>query len=278
MKRARGDAFARGVRKLARRVDAATGKWLDAPTVRNTHWLRTSLRRMDACLDLLPKGARTAGRTRRFRKRCRKLFSAIGALRDDDVMTAKLGEEIPAASPRDASDHDHKRAHHRHEAIDRARPLAKALLATKKPRLGDDVLDEASIDARFAKVVTRHGERLREKLPAAVADATRIEELHDARKAAKQLRYAYELGGDDVQGRRLAWITALQDLLGDLHDRDVLIATLADLPPSREVRRVLERAREERRAKHEELATWLRRTPTLVDVVAPPPLQLVDRS
>ena len=252
-------AFSRGVRKLARRVDGATAQWLEAPTVRNTHWLRTSLRRMDACLELLPKEARSAKRTRRYRQRCRKLFGALAALRDGDVMNEKLGTHADE---------------HRQPSIDRARPHANELLETKKPRLDDELLDEAAIQARFAKVVSRHGDRLRQTLPLAIADATRVDDLHDARKAAKRLRYAYELGGDDVQGRRLAWITALQDLLGDLHDRDVLIATLVELPPSRERRAMLESTREARRAKHEELATWLRRTPTLVDVVAPPPLQL----
>jgi CHAD domain-containing protein len=275
MKHGRASAFARGVRKLARRVDAATEQWLDAPTVRNTHWLRTSLRRMDACLELLPKRARTAARTRRFRKRCRRLFSTVGAIRDADVMREKLGDHLLRIGPHEArlpEDAPRKRRHG--STLELARPLARKLLEAKKPRLDDQQLDEVELDARFAKVVSRHGDRLREKLPAAVADATRIDDLHDARKAAKQLRYAYELGGEDVHGRRLAWITALQDLLGDLHDRDVLIATLAELPPSPELRRVIEGAREMRRAKHEELATWLRRTPTLVDVVAPPRLLL----
>lgn len=255
--------FARGVRKLARRVDDATSQWLQAPTVRNTHWLRTSLRRMDACLELLPKAARRTERARRYRKRCRKLFAALAPLRDADVMGEELGAVLDE---------------HRHSSIERARPQAKQALAAKKPRLGDDAHDDAAIAARFAKVVARHGERLRRNLPLAVTDTTRVEELHDARKAAKRLRYAYELGGDDVLGRRLAWITALQDLLGDLHDRDVLIGTLSELPPSPKRRAALESAREARRAKHEELATWLRRTPTLVDVVAPAPLQLPTRA
>ena len=269
MKRGRARAFARGVRKLSRRVESATAQWLDDPTVRNTHWLRTSLRRMDACLELLPKAARTAPRTRRFAKRCRALFSAIGALRDADVMSEKLGGDVLALSPNDAPDHELRAKRHRTASIEQARPLAQRVLKAKRPDLDDDVLDEAAIDARFAKVVARHGDQLRTRLPAAIADVTRVDDLHDARKAAKRLRYAYELGGEELGGRRLAWITALQDLLGDLHDRDVLIATLSDLPASREVRGVLEGAREARRAKHEELATWLKRTPTLVDVVAP---------
>jgi hypothetical protein len=70
----------------------------------------------------------------------------------------------------------------------------------------------------------------------AVFDPAKVEELHDMRIAAKRLRYVLEVTGDlfgpyaDKAGKRTK---ELQDLLGEIHDCDVLVprveALLADL-------------------------------------------------
>ena len=62
----------------------------------------------------------------------------------------------------------------------------------------------------------------------ALDDASRIEELHDMRIAAKRLRYALEMFDVCFSGSKplLKELTAMQDDLGAIHDLDVLAGVL----------------------------------------------------
>ncbi|HEV2108840.1 MAG TPA: CHAD domain-containing protein [Thermomicrobiales bacterium] len=64
-----------------------------------------------------------------------------------------------------------------------------------------------------------------------IPDAEAIQSLHDARIAAKRLRYSLELFrsifGDEGE-QAIEQIKALQEDLGQLHDHDVRIALIAD--------------------------------------------------
>ena len=69
-----------------------------------------------------------------------------------------------------------------------------------------------------------------------IRDEARREELHNMRISIKRLRYTLELfrsvyGGATVDNRYaefLAVIVDLQEILGDIHDADVVLAVLAD--------------------------------------------------
>lgn len=64
-----------------------------------------------------------------------------------------------------------------------------------------------------------------------IADPANITELHDMRIACKRLRYLLEIfsvGFDADLNPFIDEVKALQDVLGDIHDRDVQIPMLAD--------------------------------------------------
>jgi CHAD domain len=62
----------------------------------------------------------------------------------------------------------------------------------------------------------------------ALQDASRVQDLHNMRIAAKRLRYVLEMTGVCFQGAKsvLHDLTDIQDDLGELHDLDVLIDIL----------------------------------------------------
>ncbi len=68
-----------------------------------------------------------------------------------------------------------------------------------------------------------------------IRDETKREELHNMRISIKRLRYtmelfrvAYGLPTDDQYAEFLAVIVDLQEILGDIHDADVVLEVLAD--------------------------------------------------
>lgn len=255
---------AKGTRKLARRVRTMTRRWELHPTEEATHEVRVAVRRLRSALDLLPKNVRKAKRTKRFERRAAKLFRDLAVIRDLDVVAHHF-EEI------DAPDEVFERLENERErAVQDARPRAQKLLAAKVPEVRAKKLDAQEIGRRATNIVRSAGVELRELLPIVLGDPDRVEVVHAARKAGRVIRYVYELLAPEGEERRLPWVTALQAMLGELHDRDVAIARLlAENDRTPQTTRAVLQQRADRAARHEELSTFVRRTPELLDVVAP---------
>ena len=88
-----------------------------------------------------------------------------------------------------------------------------------------DLEPEGALAENALRIVAVRLEELRSFAPRAL-DPTEIEALHDMRIAAKRLRYVLEitepaLGPAARQGAKTA--KKLQDLLGDIHDCDVML-------------------------------------------------------
>jgi CHAD domain-containing protein len=254
----------KGARKLARRVRTMTRRWDLHPTEQATHEVRVAIRRFRSAVALLPRPVRTTRRVRRFERRARALFRKIAIVRDLDVVVHHF-EELDAPDEVFAAV-----ARERARAVDDARSRAHELIDVKRPRIRAKSLDDGDIERRATETVRRSGIELRELLPIVLANGERTEVVHAARKAGRVLRYVYELLAPDGDARRLPWATALQALLGELHDRDMAIARmLAESDRTPETTRALLQQHADRAARHEELATFVRRTPELLDVVAP---------
>ncbi|HVW17593.1 MAG TPA: CHAD domain-containing protein [Solirubrobacteraceae bacterium] len=89
---------------------------------------------------------------------------------------------------------------------------------------------DESLAVNVERILAVRVAELRSFMPAA-RDPERVRELHDMRIAAKRLRYLLELVGREVLGdratRAIALLKELQDVLGDVHDCDVLAPRLA---------------------------------------------------
>lgn len=262
--RASAELVAKGTRKLARRVRTMTRRWSLHPTEQATHEVRVAVRRLRSALSLLPKPVRDKKRTSKFERKARVLFRALAVVRDLDVVAHHF-EDLDA--PDDVFEAVERE---RERAVENARPKAQRVIEAKRPSVRARQLDDEDIDRRASELVRRSGIELRELLPLVLGDPDRVDIVHAARKAGRVLRYVYELLAPEGDARRLPWATALQALLGELHDRDVAIARLlAESDRTPETTRAVLQQRADRAARHEELSTFVRRTPELLDVVAP---------
>jgi CHAD domain-containing protein len=222
-------------RVVERRVRALDDDLLDAlkGDVGAVHKARVATRRLREAVPL----TLARGKGRRLSRRLRKLTRALGPLRELDVAIAGLADRAGRrrtpgyAALRRHLASERKAAFARlRDAIDR--PRAGRLLARveKQVRRIDDGDDGARLATRARRLlIDRTVERAR-TLRDAVAESGAIfivERVHAVRIEAKRLRYALELAGElhiAPTGPLVTRLKAVQDLLGELHDLDVLRA------------------------------------------------------
>ncbi|HTM05146.1 MAG TPA: CHAD domain-containing protein [Vicinamibacterales bacterium] len=250
--------------------------------VRATHHARVATRRLRAAVPLL--GAGKAGR--RLASAARELTRVIGPVRELDVAHGLLDELKAAGQVSNAAVSylrtaiaDERRALHREmvrsvEECDLDRLQRKTLgtlerRSSRKHHVADRHDQLASVRRRAARRAAR--------LEAAVDVAGSIylpERLHDVRIAVKKLRYVLEivrdLSGSRAE-RRIQTLKRTQDLLGRLHDFEVLItrtralqaAAVRDLRLSSDLDQLVRYLETECRKLHGQYITMRR---TLLDI------------
>ena len=90
--------------------------------------------------------------------------------------------------------------------------------------------------------------------PIVITDSSKVEELHDLRKACKKLRYMLELlpieNKTALEMRKT--LQKIQDILGIIHDYDFTINYLElNEQPSNEVREIINNEMQERKSNYE---------------------------
>jgi CHAD domain-containing protein len=195
------------------------------------HQARVATRRLREAVPVLGTGLKhsKAGKARR---KIRRLTRALGTVRELDVSLHLVDELMQQTSlPRNAL--EEIRRHVIEERDRRRKVMLERLEDVDIEKLGrrlesvaealDGSLDEAwrpVLAARLAKRATR--------LEEAGGNAGQLyapERLHDVRIAAKKLRYGLELAADSgvkAAAPLVRRIKRIQDLLGRLHDLQVL--------------------------------------------------------
>ena len=207
-------AFVAAFDERLHRVDEACKEASTRPSERASHRLRTSTRRLEATLSLLPKRLRERGPWANYLAGAKVLFKAHGVARDLDVLAARL-----AAYPECAALVATIR-----EERDRARADAQRVTASPPPpppQLEPAALRGRSQRARLGRRMRALRRRLDRDLRAALRQSSDDEHAHDARKTAKQLRYVLEALDEGGFAEALQALQALQDHLGVMHDAAV---------------------------------------------------------
>ena len=225
----------------------------DEGDVRALHRTRVSSRRLREIIPVLPI---PGDKARKLSRRLRRITSRLGAIRELDVLLLLLDElhesrwahsdALARVAVSVATDRDRARRAGG-ASIDAMRRTARKLRELvddlRRKQMPDARATRWAVEARIVRRATRLAEVLRD------AGAVYLpERLHAVRIAVKKLRYSVELANSSG-ARSLAATTRLlrraQDILGRMHDRQVLIdrvrhvqATLT--PPSIAVWRSLD--------------------------------------
>ncbi len=204
----------------------------------DVHDMRVATRRLRAALRLLARGEAAEARAERLERRVKRLQDALGEVRDLHVrveLVTALRAELGPAAPGHAL--EALLAEARSRLPDREQALVSALGRWEMrtvPQLMAE-LEGMAHGGRLGggRLVRRLGAALERLLRRARVALRTLDEApsHAVRIAAKQLRYQLELVDGVVAGAPvlLAELVPLQELLGQLHDRDVLIGALEQL-------------------------------------------------
>jgi CHAD domain-containing protein len=200
------------------------------------HQARVATRRLREAVPVLAKGLKhsKAGKARR---KIRRLTRALGTVRELDV-TLQLISDLMQSGKLSRPALEEVRRHVIEERDRRRGVMLERLEAVDAEKLGRRLTSvvealAASTDERWRQVLSARLLKRARRLKTAVAHAGHLyapERLHDVRIAAKKLRYGVELaadGGVRSAAPLVARIKRVQDLLGRLHDMQILQTHIA---------------------------------------------------
>ena len=203
------------------------------------HQGRVTTRRLREILPLcaceVPRGL-----ANRALRRVRRLGRALGEVREIDV-SIDVAEEIIRAGAFDESAGRRLRQHLQDEREERRERMLDRLSSVNSRKLERDLADVARVlgmrqqtDGWAQKLAVRV-ERRSEGVRRAVAEAGSLyisDRVHRVRIDTKKLRYALELAGETGEARTreaVRELKGIQDVLGRLHDLEVLDGMIQDL-------------------------------------------------
>jgi CHAD domain-containing protein len=234
------------------RVNNRIKKYLKDPKAKNIHDLRTSIRRLDAAYSTLPKKYRTGSSMSTYILSCKELFKINSEIRDLDIIYEKL-QKYPLNDSRNKIIDSLKET--QVTKLEYAKNIALALNNTDASKLLDEIkVTQKELEKRYNKIVANLISKIETNFPIVITDPTKIEELHDLRKACKKLRYMLELL--PIENRKALemrkTLQKIQDSLGMIHDYDFTINHLElDEQPSNEVRDIVNNEMQERKLNYE---------------------------
>jgi CHAD domain-containing protein len=250
-----------------------------AGDTRSVHQARVATRRLREALPVLRTSVDPAALLR-LRRQVRKMTRALGPVRELDVALQHLDELAGRnlISPRALG---RVRQSIARERLARRREMLSAITPGKLERLRQRLTHvssgpEAPQSGAAVEEATAQVAKRATRLASAIERAGGLylpDRLHAVRVAAKKLRYAMEIQRELKRSRGTARVTQLkrlQDLLGRMHDSEILIdrtrqvqaeLAVSDRKLTLELDTIIRTLEAECRADH---ATYMRRRPAIL--------------
>ena len=226
----------RRARALKRHLPAAI-----AGSDEGVHQTRVATRRLREAVPVLATGLRHSKAGKAERK-IRRLTRALGTVRELDVTLHLLdeltrNEQVPRTAVEEVRAHViAERDEKRELMLDRLERVDADKLGRRLASVADAL--GTSDDEGWRTVLSTRLLKRSRRLSAAVDAAGQMyepERLHAVRISAKKLRYALELAGDSGNApaaRHVRTIKKVQDMLGRLHDLQILQSHVAAVQAS----------------------------------------------
>ncbi|WP_101477361.1 CHAD domain-containing protein [Candidatus Nitrosotalea bavarica] len=226
--------------------------YIKNPSDENIHDIRVTIRRLETAYKILPNNVRKKEKNTNYVKQAKTLFKLNAKIRDYDIICAKMESKYQDQTYELVATLKNFRI----EKLHSANEIALKILHTTTPKISTNIIRESKLNKRYFKILGKMELDIQKNTIIALGDEKKIEELHMLRKDFKKLRYSFELvscKGKTVQ--ILKNLKEIQDMLGDIHDSDIIIDYLRSIEQNSKYLDIIESEVSERRKKYNEFVS-----------------------
>lgn len=212
-------SYLKSLKRREEKVLSELKSYIKDQNAEAVHDLRTSIRKFDATLRVLPKEERKKKSVKRYSSRLNGLLKMNTQVRDYDILLSRLREAKDESGPL-TSDIAHKKK----QRLAQSKKEAMRVIYEKPPSIKN--VSQKRLDRRFGNVIDKFDSRIVQVLPEVASDPKQDETLHKMRKDCKKLRYVLELSPKQRYSKAIELLVSWQDLLGAIHDTDIVLEFL----------------------------------------------------
>jgi CHAD domain-containing protein len=218
--------FLKKLEKISDNFYKELDRYITNPDDESIHDIRVSIRRLESAYRILPKEMRKQEKIRYYLKQIKSLFKSNAVIRDYDIICANMEsryktETIDLVSSLKSS---------RNQQLKNAKQVAIKISDLHIPKVSRSDLKNLKLKKRYHKVVDRTILNIQKNMIIVLDDEKRVDELHALRKDFKKLRYSLEIASNkETTLDILKNLKNIQDILGEIHDSDIIIDHLKSM-------------------------------------------------
>ncbi|MFZ0184178.1 MAG: CHAD domain-containing protein [Nitrosotalea sp.] len=251
------ESFVGKFKKIQEKFYQQLQDYIKKPSDENIHDIRVAIRRLETAYKILPKNLRKKGKNTNYVKQAKTLFKLNAKIRDYDIICAKMESKYKDQT----YDLVVSLKKSRIEKLHSANEIALKILHASTPKISVNMIKKSKLNKRYFKILGKIELNIQKNTIIALGDEKKIEELHMLRKDFKKLRYSFELAsskGKIVQ--ILKNLKEIQDMLGDIHDSDIIIDNLRSIEQNSKYLGIIESEVLERRKKYNSFVDAFKKT------------------
>jgi CHAD domain-containing protein len=236
--------------------------YISNPNDENIHDIRVSIRRLESAYQIFPKNARKQERVREYVKQAKRLFKLNAKIRDLDIICANMESRYPDK----IQDLVLILKNSRSEQIKNANKLALKVSHLDIPKITKSSIKKSKLTKRYLKILDEIILDIHKNSIISLGDEEKINELHTLRKNFKKLRYTLELASDKKTILdMLKYLKNIQDMLGEIHDSDIIIDYLRNIEQKSKYSDITEAEVLERSKKYNAFVVAFKKNPKAIN-------------
>lgn len=228
--------FLKKFEKISKNFYQKLCDYISNPNDENIHDIRVSIRRLESAYQILPKNTRKQERVRKYVKQAKRLFKINAKIRDFDIICANMESQYPDKT----KDVVMTLKNSRSEQIKNANKLALKVSHLDIPKITKSSIKKSKLTKRYLKILDETILDIHKNSIISLGDERKISELHMLRKNFKKLRYTLELASDKKTTHEILQnLKNIQDILGEIHDSDIIIDHLKSIEQNSTYREII---------------------------------------